>query len=228
VVLWNDRPFPLGPPRADLDQHMPFAVAPPRGRGRLAAYPGGRGMTDTATITLVRHSAHVSRLRAYRIFVDDREVARAKNGASVTLEVSSGTHRVFVKRDWVRSHPLEVALGAGEHIEVDCVTSPDPIQLLHAGFGRPSGHISLHRRDEAGRPSAHVAALTRVDKSAPKKAALWFAGCVAVGFAASILIGWLVKPDAVGDRLSLLVGEVSGFVGVVGAGWILIRRSSKA
>jgi len=181
-------------------------------------------MAENATITLVRHSAYPNRIRAYRVFADNREIGTVKNGSTTTVAVPSGKHQMFVKLDWVRSTPLELVIEPGEHIHVDCVTSLDPVQMALAGFGRPSTHISLHRRDEQGRLSDKSAQLPRVDKSKLLKALLWFAGCIAAGFLVSILVSNMVQSDAAGDRLSYLIGQVSVIVATVGAGWIFVRR----
>lgn len=133
-----------------------MSIAPPHttsGRQR------DERMTGHATITLVRQAAHPNRIRAYRVFVDDREVATVKNGSTTTVDISAGKHQLFVKVDWVRSAPLELVVQPGDNVHVDCLTSPDPMQILLASFGRPSTHISLHRRDEPGRLSDTAAQL---------------------------------------------------------------------
>jgi hypothetical protein len=182
-------------------------------------------MTASATVTLIRHSAFLNRIRAYRVFVDHREVGKVKNGETTTFEVSSGKHVLSVKVDWARSAPLEVAVEAGGNVEVDCITSPDPVQIMRAGFGRPSTHLSLHRRDQPGAVSENAKRLTRVDTSGVKNALLWFVSCIVVGFVVSLIVSGAVQPAELADSISYALGQLSVLLGVVGAVWIFVRRS---
>lgn len=74
-------------------------------------------------------------LRSYVVFVDGREVARVKNGASVEVPLSAGQHRVQLGVDWGRSPELEVNAVAGEPTVIECGPNANPVTaLLYISF----------------------------------------------------------------------------------------------
>lgn len=184
-------------------------------------------MTDS-TLTVSRVSAHPNRLRAYRLFLDGKEIEALKNGRSINASVAAGTHTLVATVDWVRSEPLQLTCGEGAPVFVRCETSGDPVEILKAVFRCPSKHIALSLRDAAS------VALTREESAAhrtslPRRfilAAVWFVGTIAMGVVASMLLTSVtndtVPPEVVALRHQL-IGQVAGFVAVLGSIWRFIR-----
>ncbi len=54
-------------------------------------------------------SGNRDRLRAYKVFIDEREVGRLKRGESATFDLSPGSHTVQVAIDWKRSSSVDVS-----------------------------------------------------------------------------------------------------------------------
>ena len=58
--------------------------------------------------------------RAYKVFVDDREVGSIRRGQQESFEVPPGHHRIQLKIDWCTSPEVAVDLGAGEEASLGC------------------------------------------------------------------------------------------------------------
>ncbi len=57
-------------------------------------------------IKIERDSGIADRLRVYKVILDGKAVGEIKNGQEVTLEVSKGTHQLYLKIDWCRSNTV--------------------------------------------------------------------------------------------------------------------------
>ncbi len=73
-----------------------------------------------AAIRVTRTTSYPDRIRAYRILVGGREMAKLNAGQSVIIPVSSGTHSVVAKIDWCGSPTLTFSIRAGETVEFQC------------------------------------------------------------------------------------------------------------
>lgn len=89
-------------------------------------------------------------LRKYKLVVDQSIVAKLGPGEACTIDVSTGSHQVFLKVDWCRSDMLEVDLTAGEIAKLVCrPRSGIFTDLYWITFGRRR-YISLTREDDDG------------------------------------------------------------------------------
>jgi len=170
-------------------------------------------------ISIQRDSCLANRIRAYRVLLDGVEVARVQNGATVTFDAPVGTHELKVKFDWIRSRPLNVQVPVDGTLLVRCSTSGNPLEMLKAGLGMSSSHLTLTIVD--GSAAEQVAPISTGVRL--RKAGIWLGGSIAVGFVLAMVVGSLSLPAASEARLSGLVGQVTGFVGVLGAMWIAFR-----
>lgn len=59
-------------------------------------------------------------LRTYKVILDGDEVGQLDSGESCRLQVSPGSHEVFLKVDWCRSEPLVVEVAKGETATLRC------------------------------------------------------------------------------------------------------------
>lgn len=74
-----------------------------------------------STITLSRAKGGGRDLfRAYKVLVDDIEVAKIRRGRRLSLPVSAGHHTVRLTIDWCSSVPLELDLAPGASAELAC------------------------------------------------------------------------------------------------------------
>lgn len=62
----------------------------------------GEGITNgfVPTIEVARESCSVGALVSYRIFVDDKEIGRLKNGEKKRFPLESGLHEIHIKQNW--------------------------------------------------------------------------------------------------------------------------------
>lgn len=75
------------------------------------------------------------RMRDYRIVVNDREAVRVGNGSSAVFAVEPGRHTVHLALDWCRSRPLEVDVGPGQTVRLECGPNVKPfLALVYAVF----------------------------------------------------------------------------------------------
>jgi hypothetical protein len=105
---------------------------------------------DTSRVELTIHRALVpwaDRMRDYRVMVDDQEVARVANGASVSVPVSAGEHTVWLSIDWCRSPKLKVRAVPGQPLVLDCGANAAPLlALIYISFLRHR-YVWLTERD---------------------------------------------------------------------------------
>ena len=55
----------------------------------------------------------------YKVFLDDVLVGNIKSGGDLKIEVSNGTHKIFLKIDWCGSNILEIVKGS-DVINLEC------------------------------------------------------------------------------------------------------------
>ena len=70
------------------------------------------------------------RLRDYRVIVDGRTVARVANGEEASVTVEPGAHSVHMAIDWARSAPLDVNVGVGQTVRLECGPNVKPFLAL--------------------------------------------------------------------------------------------------
>jgi hypothetical protein len=68
-----------------------------------------------AKIIINRKSEWLNRLRAFKVFIDDKEVGAVKNGSSEEFVVEEGTHNVHIKFGLYKSISLTITLNKGEN-----------------------------------------------------------------------------------------------------------------
>jgi hypothetical protein len=114
------------------------------------------GRRPTATITVARPAGLRDGLRAYRVVVDGRAVARLRRGQLRTIAVSPGRHRLYVRLDWwLRCPEVEVVLAPADRADFLCRPRGG---VLEAGFlveSDPGNYLELTR---AAAPGANRAA----------------------------------------------------------------------
>ena len=74
------------------------------------------------------------RLRDYSVIVDGHIVARVANGKEVSVTVEPGAHSVQMAIDWGRSKPLDVNLGVGQTVRLECGPNAKPLLALVYAF----------------------------------------------------------------------------------------------
>jgi hypothetical protein len=183
----------------------------------------------SATLTVVRRHAHFSRLRAYRVFVDKKEVGVVKNGRLFSCEIPAGAHVVFVQVDWVRSPPFSFTCAEGATAYIRCETSGDPLEMLKSGVGLPNTVMTLSAQDSASLElTPEEAAHRRAARAARgKRAAIWLGACIAVGLVVGVGVALSVEDAASAEsanEVAFQMGILSGLVGSMGAAWIFFRN----
>ncbi len=81
------------------------------------------GAFSGTRISLLRRSALADKLQAYNVLVDGGEVAQIRDGQSISITASPGTHTVQLKMDWCRSEPVEFSVREGMSVRFECGSS---------------------------------------------------------------------------------------------------------
>jgi len=76
-------------------------------------------ISSQSWILLKRKKEYADRARKYKVFLDDVLVGNIKSGGDLKIEVSNGTHNIFLKIDWCGSNILEIVKGS-DVINLEC------------------------------------------------------------------------------------------------------------
>ena len=76
-------------------------------------------ISSKSWILLKRKKEYPDRARKYKVFLDDVLVGNIKSGGDLKIEVSNGTHKIFLKIDWCGSNILEIVKGS-DVINLEC------------------------------------------------------------------------------------------------------------
>jgi hypothetical protein len=175
-------------------------------------------MAETFPLRVHRPRTLANALRAYRLLVDGRELVTISSGEVVTLHVPHGSRQLVAKIDWVRSRPLDLAeLAATPDPAVDCLTSHNPIDLIRAGFGLQSDHITFARHD----PTRSAADDTRKLTVRLREAGLWVVGCAFAGVMLTRTVDNFDVSAALAEQIERGLGVLAGLAAVVGGALIL-------
>lgn len=77
-------------------------------------------MVQSGLISLKRKWQYGYGARAFRVYIDEREVGKIGAGKTEQYTVSSGTHSVQIKIDYYKSNTLQVDLLEGQTLELNC------------------------------------------------------------------------------------------------------------
>ena len=73
-----------------------------------------------AGVVVTRPKSGSSRLRAFRIEIDGRDVGALRAGGTLNAEIEPGVHEVRVRADWCASRPVNLELAGGETADLVC------------------------------------------------------------------------------------------------------------
>lgn len=95
-------------------------------------------------VVIKRQSAYSDRLRAYKIFLDDKQVGQISNNETLSFDCSDGSHSLYLKIDWCSCQPIEFNSNA----EFECQSNITGWKIPFAIFFlfMPTRWIRLERR----------------------------------------------------------------------------------
>ncbi len=100
-------------------------------------------------VVMQRHaSAIVDSWEAYRVFIDDREVGKIKKGRREAFPVKPGKHVVQLRKDWMKSRPLQINVPEGGMVNLFCEPHGKPLHYLFLMFFQPGNYIGLRQINE--------------------------------------------------------------------------------
>jgi hypothetical protein len=118
---------------------MPAAGAAPGLRN-----PSGAALPQ-ATIQVSRPRGRDG-LRAYRVVVDGRPVAKLRQGRTCAVAVAPGHHRLYLRLDWwLRCPEVEVALAPGASAGFLCRPRGGVMDGLDLVESNPGAYLELAR-----------------------------------------------------------------------------------
>lgn len=85
-------------------------------------------------ITLFRTSQYVNDMREYDIYLDGQEINTISNGEIKTIEVSEGSHEIYLKIDWCKSKKININLTEGQEMKLKCGSKITGIRKFFALF----------------------------------------------------------------------------------------------
>jgi len=75
--------------------------------------------TSTCKLKVVRRSQYADYLRAYKIFVNRRQIGTIARDGVLDVEVQSGLLTIDASVDWGRSQPLTIEAAPNQTIEIE-------------------------------------------------------------------------------------------------------------
>jgi len=69
-----------------------------------------------STLRLTRDSGYADRIRAYRVFLDEKKIGEIRNGENKEFSVSPGQHELSVRIDWAGSKTVQFMIGENEAV----------------------------------------------------------------------------------------------------------------
>ena len=85
-------------------------------------------------IIIHRPNEYVGKLRKLWIFIDGEKTAYVKNGKTVSLEVNSGKHEIYVEMDYLKSNKLEVTVDPKETVHLECGSTLRGVKFFFCAF----------------------------------------------------------------------------------------------
>ena len=75
----------------------------------------------------------------YVVLIDEKEMGRVGNGVEIDIPVELGAHIVQLKIDWCRSPKINLNVGVGEDVVLNCGPNANPfLVLIYVTFLRNS------------------------------------------------------------------------------------------
>jgi len=71
-------------------------------------------------LKLNRDKAYADSARAYKIFIDGKQVGMIKNGGEEKMEVDPGNHNIYIKIDWCRTDEMVFEFDGKNTIHFKC------------------------------------------------------------------------------------------------------------
>ena len=100
--------------------------------------------TPEVTVTRPRNR-YVDFFRAYRILVDDEEVARIRRGRTVTFRIPEGTHRIRAKIDWCGSNEITFEAREGDKLAFVCRNDVPAMQISTYISEKPGEYLTMEQ-----------------------------------------------------------------------------------
>jgi len=85
-------------------------------------------------IIIHRPNEYVGKLRKLWIFIDGEKTAYVKNGKTVSLEVNSGKHEIYVEMDYLKSNKLEMTVDPQDTVHLECGSTLRGIKVFFSAF----------------------------------------------------------------------------------------------
>ena len=97
------------------------------------------------TLIITRPKAYIAMMIPHKIFVDDQELGKVRNGKTKTVEVSPGKHLIYVKQSiFVRSNSVPLDCLPNQTIRLQVTQNNSFLQIFLAVTG--IGRLFLTRR----------------------------------------------------------------------------------
>lgn len=81
-------------------------------------------------LTVKRVKEFRDRIRKYKVMVDEKEVGQLGVGESIDVDITPGSHEVYVEIDWCRSKKLTIDYTEGETVILECGNSMGGFKIL--------------------------------------------------------------------------------------------------
>lgn len=94
------------------------------------------------TIEISRESSLVGWILSYRVFVDDIEIGKLKNGEKKRFQIAPGLHEIWLKQNWSWCYSPKVSFMLKDFVKFSCKPKIGVLGLL---FGRDIFYVLFKR-----------------------------------------------------------------------------------
>ena len=89
---------------------------------------------ETSVIVIDRPQKYLHMFAKLWIFIDGEKTAYVKNGKTVSLEVNSGKHEIYVEMDYLKSNKLEATVDPKETVHLECGSTLRGVKVFFCAF----------------------------------------------------------------------------------------------
>ncbi len=87
-----------------------------------------------SVIVINRPQKYIHMFAKLWIFIDGEKTAYVKNGKTVSLEVNSGKHEIYVEMDYLKSNKLEMTVDPQDTVHLECGSTLRGIKVFFSAF----------------------------------------------------------------------------------------------
>lgn len=85
-------------------------------------------------LIISRNNSYADKARRYKVIIDENCYAEISNGERKNIDISPGSHTIYVKIDWCRSNKIQFNSLENKTVEFECGNSMNRWRQLFSLF----------------------------------------------------------------------------------------------